>query len=66
VIIHLIVLKNTTIHKVVANHQINTIKGHNHVQLRSIAKNLRPIPNAATGNTSAHQPNVYGIDFFIK
>ena len=59
-------MKNTTNQSVVASPQINTIKGHNQVQLRSIARNLRPIPNAATGNTSAHQPRVYGIDFLIK
>jgi hypothetical protein len=59
-------LKNTINQSVVASPQIKTIKGHNQVQLRSSAKNFRPIPNAATGNTSAHQPNVYGIDFLIK
>ena len=40
--------------------------GHNQLQLKSIDKNLSHIQNAAIGNTSAHQPNVYGIDFFSK
>jgi hypothetical protein len=59
-------LKKTINQRTVANNQIKIIKGHNQVQLRSSAKNLRPIPKAATGKTSAHHPNVYGIDFLIK
>jgi hypothetical protein len=66
VIIHLIVLKKTINQRTVANNQIKIIKGHNQVQLRSIARNFKPIQNAATGKTSAHQPKVYGIDFLIK
>ena len=39
---------------------------HIYWQDRSVARNLKLIPNAATGNTSAHHQSVYGKDFLIK
>ena len=46
--------------------QTNQTTEHSQAQLKSIDRNLSQIPNAAIGNTSAHQPKVYGIDFLIK